>query len=63
MRLRIDTDHLSRDPVPFLREAGVELEDVQRTGLGGVTFRVLASKNADTDTDSVMRSPCADGYH
>ncbi|MBJ8340808.1 class I SAM-dependent methyltransferase [Antrihabitans sp. YC3-6] len=49
VRLRFDTDHLTRDPVPFLREAGFVLEHVQRAGLGGITFRVLARKPTDVE--------------
>lgn len=64
VRLRFDTDHLSRDPVPFLREAGFEfVEDVQRTGLGGVTFRILARKPGQRHGFGDAAINRADGYH
>lgn len=37
-------DYLTRDPVPFLADAGFDIESVDRTGRGGVTFRVVATK-------------------
>ncbi|MFF0816836.1 class I SAM-dependent methyltransferase [Rhodococcus sp. NPDC003318] len=40
----LDADHLTRDPVPYLRDAGFTVDDVQRTGRGGIVFRVLAHK-------------------
>ncbi|MCP9624129.1 methyltransferase domain-containing protein [Nocardia otitidiscaviarum] len=42
--VRFAADYLTRDPVPYLRDAGFAVESVTRTGRGGVTFRVLARK-------------------
>lgn len=39
-------DHLLRDPVPYLEAAGFTVDEVHRSGRGGITFRVLAHKPA-----------------
>lgn len=44
--VRFGADHITRDPVPFLRDAGFEIDSVERTGRGGITFRVLAHKSS-----------------
>lgn len=44
LSVRIGADHLTRDPVPYPRAAGFVIESVERTGRGGVTFRILACK-------------------
>lgn len=43
----LDADHLTREPVPYLLEAGFTVDEVQRTGRGGIVFRVLAHKPVD----------------
>jgi len=42
---RFDADHLTRDPVPYLTEAGFHLDEVHRSK-AGIVFRVLATKPA-----------------
>ena len=37
-------DHLLRDPVPYVRRAGLVVDKVERRGVGGVVFRVLAHR-------------------
>jgi ubiquinone/menaquinone biosynthesis C-methylase UbiE len=37
-------DHLMRDPVPYLQVAGFTIDEVHRSGRGGIVFRVLAHK-------------------
>lgn len=37
-------DHLLRDPVPYVRRAGLVVDRVERRGVGGVVFRVLAHR-------------------
>jgi hypothetical protein len=33
-----------RNPVPYLQVAGFTIDEVHRSGLGGIVFRVLAHK-------------------
>ncbi|MCA1696099.1 MAG: class I SAM-dependent methyltransferase [Actinobacteria bacterium] len=42
---RFLADHLTRDPVPYLKEAGLTVDEVHRGGRGGIMFRVLAHKD------------------
>ncbi len=44
LSVRFGADHLTRDPVPYLMASGFEIEKVERTGRGGIVFRVLARK-------------------
>jgi ubiquinone/menaquinone biosynthesis C-methylase UbiE len=44
LTLKFEADHLVRDPVPYLEAAGFVVDSVDRTGLGGTCFRVLAHK-------------------
>jgi hypothetical protein len=44
LSIRFGADHLMRDPVPFLEDAGFTLDEVHRSGRGGSAFRVLACK-------------------
>lgn len=44
LSLRFGADHLLRDPIPYLTEAGFVIEESQRGGRGGITFRVVARK-------------------
>lgn len=44
LSLRIGADHLLRNPLGYLRDAGFTLELTDRGGLGGNAFRVLAHK-------------------
>ncbi|MGN2642140.1 MULTISPECIES: class I SAM-dependent methyltransferase [Nocardia] len=44
--VRFAADHLTRDPGPYLSDAGFTLESVNRTGRGAITFRILARKPA-----------------
>ncbi|AKE89077.1 MULTISPECIES: class I SAM-dependent methyltransferase [Rhodococcus] len=46
LSIRFGADHLLRDPVPYLTEAGFVVDDVHRTGRMGIVFRVLAHKPA-----------------
>lgn len=41
--VRVAADYLTRDPVPYLIDAGFVIESVARTGRGGVTL-VVARK-------------------
>jgi ubiquinone/menaquinone biosynthesis C-methylase UbiE len=47
LTVRFGADHLTRDPVPFVREAGFRVDDVQRSR-AGIVFRVAASKAASS---------------
>jgi len=49
LSVRFGADHLTRDPVPYLEASGFEIEGVERTGRGGIVFRVFARKPADMD--------------
>lgn len=42
--VRFGSDHLTRDPIGYLEDAGFLIDEVQRSGRGGVVFRVVASK-------------------
>ncbi len=44
LSVRFGADHLLRDPLPYLRQAGFTIVESHRGGRGGVTFRVLARK-------------------
>ncbi|QBJ98758.1 class I SAM-dependent methyltransferase [Rhodococcus sp. ABRD24] len=44
LSVRFGADHLTRNPVPYLVDAGFEIDQVERTGRGGIVFRVLAHK-------------------
>jgi ubiquinone/menaquinone biosynthesis C-methylase UbiE len=44
LTLKFMADHLVRDPVPYLEDTGFVIDSVDRTGLGGNCFRVLAHK-------------------
>ncbi len=46
LAVRLAADHLTREPVGYLTDAGFTLEHFARTGRGGVVFRVLARKPA-----------------
>lgn len=47
--VRFGVDHLTRNPVPYLKEAGFSITEVERSGPGGIVFRILADKdNAQT---------------
>ncbi|MGW6376012.1 class I SAM-dependent methyltransferase [Rhodococcus sp. NPDC055112] len=48
LSVRFGADHLTRDPVPYLTAAGFSVDEVHRSGRGGIVFRVLAHK-ADRD--------------
>lgn len=41
-------DHVMRDPVSYLRDAGFTIDEVHRSGRFGIGFLVLASKNGAT---------------
>ena len=43
--LRFDADHLTRNPIPYLQEAGFELIELQRLK-AGIVFRIVAGKPA-----------------
>lgn len=47
--VRLQGEHLRRDPVPFLRRAGWQVETVQRRGRAGLVHRVVARKPADQE--------------
>jgi len=40
---RIDADHLTRDPVRYVREAGLDVREVHRSK-AGIAFRILGTK-------------------
>ncbi|AII11161.1 class I SAM-dependent methyltransferase [Rhodococcus opacus] len=42
--VRFGADHLTRDPRPYLEEAGFVIDTVHRSGRGGIGFRILAHK-------------------
>jgi ubiquinone/menaquinone biosynthesis C-methylase UbiE len=42
--IRVSAEHITRDPVPYLKDAGFTITEVQRGGPGGVVFRILAHK-------------------
>ncbi|WP_219816344.1 class I SAM-dependent methyltransferase [Arthrobacter sp. ZGTC412] len=42
--IRVSADHITRDPVPYLTNAGFSITEVQRGGPGGIVFRILAHK-------------------
>lgn len=44
LSVRFGADHLLRDPLPYLEQAGFTIVESYRSGRGGVTFRVLARK-------------------
>lgn len=44
LSVRFGADHLLRDPLPYLEQAGFTIIESHRGGRGGVTFRVLARK-------------------
>ncbi|MDV7246572.1 MULTISPECIES: class I SAM-dependent methyltransferase [Rhodococcus] len=46
LSVRFGTDHLTRDPAPYLEEAGFTIDTVHRSGRGGVGFRIIAHKPA-----------------
>ena len=50
LTVRVAADYLTRDPVPYLTDAGFSLESVARTGRGGMTFRIVARK---PETDAI----------
>jgi ubiquinone/menaquinone biosynthesis C-methylase UbiE len=43
--VRLQADHIVRDPIPYLQDAGFQVEEVHRTR-AGIFFRVAASKPA-----------------
>ncbi|MCJ0902211.1 class I SAM-dependent methyltransferase [Rhodococcus sp. ARC_M6] len=42
--VRFGADHLTRDPVGYLEDEGFLIDEVRRSGRGGVVFRVVARK-------------------
>lgn len=44
LSVRFGADHLTREPVGYLESAGFVVDEVSRTGRGGIVFRVLAHK-------------------
>jgi ubiquinone/menaquinone biosynthesis C-methylase UbiE len=44
LTMRFGADHLMRDPVPYVEAAGFTVDEVHRSGRGGIVFRVLAHK-------------------
>src|SRR3546814_7940103 len=42
--VRFGADHLTRQPVEYLENAGFLIDEVQRSGRGGIVFRVVARK-------------------
>ncbi|MFZ2530594.1 MAG: methyltransferase domain-containing protein [Rhodococcus sp. (in: high G+C Gram-positive bacteria)] len=47
LTVRFGADHLTREPVPYLEEAGFVVDEVHRVGTGGVGIRVIAHKPVD----------------
>ncbi len=52
--IRLVADHLTRDPVPYLTDAGFTVAQVHRSGPGGSAFRVLAHKDDGRDRSTVQ---------
>lgn len=48
--VRLQGEHLRRDPAPFLRRAGWQVETVERRGRAGLVYRVVARKPPIRDT-------------
>ncbi|AWK76774.1 SAM-dependent methyltransferase (plasmid) [Rhodococcus oxybenzonivorans] len=46
LSVRFGTDHLTRDPRPYLDRAGFVIDTVHRSGMGSIGFRILAHKPA-----------------
>jgi len=44
LSVRFGADHLTREPVGYLENAGFLIDEVQRSGRGGIVFRVVARK-------------------
>ncbi|WP_068163114.1 class I SAM-dependent methyltransferase [Rhodococcus phenolicus] len=44
--VRFGADHLTREPVPYLEEAGFVVDEMHRAGAAGIGFRVIARKPA-----------------
>lgn len=42
--IRFTADHLLRDPVPYLTDAGFSVTETHRGGRGGIVFRVIAHR-------------------
>ncbi len=55
LSIRFGADHLTRDPVPYLKTAGFTVDEVHRSGPGGVAFRVLAHKDTGNPADMPAR--------
>lgn len=44
LTVRFSADYLTRNPLPYLEQAGFVIDSVTRTGLGDTVFRVIAHK-------------------
>ncbi len=44
LAVRMAADHLTREPVGYLADAGFDIDYADRTGRGGIVFRVVARK-------------------
>lgn len=45
--VRFGADHLTRDPVVYLNQAGFTIDEVHRSGRGGICYRIVARKPAE----------------
>lgn len=43
--VRLQAEHLCRDPLPYLQRAGWQVESVERTGFAGMVYKVVARKS------------------
>ena len=44
LSIRLQADHILRDPVPFAVDAGFEVVDSEQTGWSGLVYRVVTAK-------------------
>ncbi|WP_205754696.1 class I SAM-dependent methyltransferase [Pseudarthrobacter sp. NamE2] len=50
LSILVSAEHITRNPVSYLTGAGFTITHIQRSGPGGIVFRMLAAKQAPTQT-------------
>jgi hypothetical protein len=48
LSIRFQADHITRDPLPYLTEAGFQVQTTRRAGFAGIVHRAVASKPAQS---------------
>jgi len=56
--VRLQAEHLRRDPLPYLQRAGWQIESVERTGFAGIVYKIVA-RQGQQDAQPLAPPPSA----